>query len=195
MRPQNIGRACGMPLLQVQTCCPSLVLNFHNRSNAVLSRCTPIMAICEWKRGPRARARATITTNSQLETYCCVPRERRVWGVLVVLLRVSPYASPVTLDLVVKSVPSSSPSRSSACPAQSPLPSCLAEGSPRCLYPSTGEDRVVPSSSNPSLVFQPPIPRLQVHSWHHPVPQLSFWPGSPLCRDQKGCFARKGAVK
>ena len=75
IRPQNIGRACGMPLLQIQTCCSSLVENFHSRFNAVLSRYTTIIAICQWKRGPCARVRATKTTNSQLESYCWLPRE------------------------------------------------------------------------------------------------------------------------
>ena len=99
--PQNIGRACVMPIPQIQTCCPRLVLNFHNRFNAVLYTYTPIIAICEWNRGPCVKARATKTTNSHLETYCCLTREARVSGVLVVRLRVNPWASPVTLDLVL----------------------------------------------------------------------------------------------
>ena len=45
IRPPNIGRTCGMPLLQIQTCCPLPVSNFHDRFNAVLSRYTPIIAI------------------------------------------------------------------------------------------------------------------------------------------------------
>ena len=57
IRPHNIGRACGMPLVQIQTCCPSLVPNFRHRFTAVLSRYTPIITVCEWKRGPCARAR------------------------------------------------------------------------------------------------------------------------------------------
>ena len=73
-----------MPLLQVQTCCPSLLPNLQNCFNAVLSRYTPISAICERKTGPCARACATRRTNSRLETYCCLPREQRVWGLLVV---------------------------------------------------------------------------------------------------------------
>ena len=36
-----------MPLVQIQTCSPSLVPNFQNCFNAVLSRYTPIIAMCE----------------------------------------------------------------------------------------------------------------------------------------------------
>ena len=35
IRLQNSGLACGMPLLQIQTCCPSFVPNFQPRFNAV----------------------------------------------------------------------------------------------------------------------------------------------------------------
>ena len=36
IRLQHIGRACGVPLVQIQTCCPSLVPNLQNCFNAVL---------------------------------------------------------------------------------------------------------------------------------------------------------------
>ena len=45
-RLQNIGRAFGVPLVQIQTCCLSLVPNLQNCLNAVLSRYTRKNAIC-----------------------------------------------------------------------------------------------------------------------------------------------------
>ena len=85
--------------------------------------------------------------------------------------------------------------RSSICPAQSPLASHLSEGSPRCLYPSSGQEPILLSSSDPSPVFQPAISLLRVHRWYPPVAQLVFWPESAFCCDKKACFARRKAVK
>ena len=45
--PASVGGACSMPLLQIQTRCPSLLPNLSNRFNAVLSRYTPVIAICK----------------------------------------------------------------------------------------------------------------------------------------------------
>ena len=90
-RLQNIGDACSMPLLQIQTRCASLLPNLCNRFHAVLSRYTPIIAICKYETRRCARARATRRANSRLTTYCYLPRERRVMGLLAVLLRVTQF--------------------------------------------------------------------------------------------------------
>ena len=80
-----------------------LSIAFHEFSEPLqrFNSSTSIIAICEQYRRRWVRARAMETTHSQLKTYCCLPRERRAWVVLEVLLRVTPYASPVTLDLAV----------------------------------------------------------------------------------------------
>ena len=78
--PQNIGRACSMPVSQIQAFCPSLFTNGKNRFNAVLCRYTPEITIYECRYIRRCtRARAWETTNTQLKTYCCLP-ENDVYG-------------------------------------------------------------------------------------------------------------------
>ena len=187
-RLQNIGDACSMPLLQIQTRCASLPPNLRNCFQAVLSRYTPIIAICKYETRLCARARATRRANSRLATYYYLPRERRVMGLLAVLLRVTQYASAVTSYLSVQSAPLSSPGRFSRCPAQPPPASHPVSGGPRCQYPRLSQDLVFPSSYAPSLVFQPTILRSQGHSWYLLVPRLFFWRGLPFCDKEKACI-------
>ena len=100
-RLQNIGDAYSMPLLQIQTRCASLLPNLRNCFHAVLSRYRPKIAICKYETRLCARARATRSAKSRLATYYYLPRERRVMGLLAVLLRVTQYASAVTSYLSV----------------------------------------------------------------------------------------------
>ena len=93
-RLQNIGDGCSMPLLQIQTRCASLLPNYRKRFHAVLSRCTPIIAICKYVTRLCARARATRRANSRLATYYYLPRERRVMGLLAVLKKVPTRTGP-----------------------------------------------------------------------------------------------------
>ena len=54
---------------------------------------------------------------------------------------------------------------------------------------------VFPSSSAPSLVFQPPILRSQGHSRYLLVPRLFFWRGLPFCDKKKACIAGNETLK
>ena len=152
-----------MPLLQTHTRCSSLLPNLGNRFNVVPSRYTPIIAIYKYETRPCVRARTMRRTKSRFVTYCYLPKERRVWGSLAVLLQVTQYTFAVTpISFPVIFPPFyfwpflTLSSSTSTC-----FPSGFTWSS--YLYSLSGQDLGFPSSSAPALVFQPPIPILQGH--------------------------------
>ena len=99
IRLQNMGCACGMPLVQMQTLCPSLVPNVRKCFNDVLSTYTPIHLRIE--EGSMREGSRDKNNEQSVGPYCCLPREGCICGMMVVLLRGTQYTFAATLHLSV----------------------------------------------------------------------------------------------